>query len=275
MDERLDERPRPDEAQGAKYSLGGGVGAFLAMGAVDLFAHLGPTGLVVAAIVGIATYRHGHEVIEQVSAQVPLPKRTPKHERLPRERVWWHKALGMETPTGEADDTEEVALEEVAPATEIFADSAQEDDTPSMERITVEAAIAHTTRNSYQVYVGRSLTDDIGRAMKMGFRGKHLKFIGASQRGKSSEVAALMTIIAATHDPAHVQVAILDLEDKTGRLLADLPHIKRIRVNGRETRLHATDVDQVLEYLGYITRFMEFRYQMAPAVLAQQPLLIV
>ena len=83
MEERLVDMPeeieeQKQEAAPAKYSLGGGVGAFLAMGAVDLFAHLGPTGLVVAAIVGIAAYRHAPEVLEQIGKEVPLPKRAPK-----------------------------------------------------------------------------------------------------------------------------------------------------------------------------------------------------
>ena len=83
MQERRDfpeeiEEQDQEETTPAKYSLAGGVGAFLAMGAVDLFAHLGPTGLVVAAIVGIAAYRHAPEVLEQIGKEVPLPKRAPK-----------------------------------------------------------------------------------------------------------------------------------------------------------------------------------------------------
>lgn len=249
----------------------------VAMGLIDLLAHLGPTGLLVGGIASYVAWKHGPELYEQVRELLPLPAEVEPVEQvqqIPGRRSLLDRALGR-YPQMDTDDTEEVALEEVAPANEIFTEDATKDDGPTMERITVENAIKHTDHNSYQVYVGRSLTDDIGRAKKMGFRGKHLKFIGASQRGKSSEIAALMTIIAATHDPAHVQVAILDLENKTGRLFADLPHIKRIRVDGKAVRLHATDVDQVLEYLIYITKFMELRYKTAPAVLAQQPILIV
>ena len=107
------------------------------------------------------------------------------------------------------------------------------------------------------------------------FRGKHLKFIGASQRGKSSEVGALLTQMIATHTPDHVQIAPLDLEDRTGRLFADSPHIKRIRVDGKEVRLHAHDVDQVLEYLTYIAKFMDVRYKLPQSELERQPILIV
>jgi hypothetical protein len=267
----------------------GGAGVTLAvMSIADVVGHMGLTGLVVSGLASYVVWRHGPEVYSLVGQEIGLPDVSARFRRKdagalnPKKRTLWQKAWNIhpQIPTKAEEGTEEETqdeeiIEENSLRAEIFTEDVTEDDSPTMERITVEEAIKHTDHNSYQVYVGRSLTDDIGRAMKMGFRGKHLKFIGASQRGKSSEIAALMTIIAATHDPAHVQVAILDLEDKTGRFFADLPHIKRIRVNGKEVRLHATNVDRVLEYLIYITKFMEFRYKMAPAVLAQQPILIV
>ena len=113
MEERMIDMPEEIEEQEqgaapAKYSLGGGIGAFLAMGAVDVFAHLGPTGLIVAAIVGIAAYRHTPEVVEQVAKEIPLPKRSPKqndttHE--PERPSLWQRALGFEQVI-ESDDLE-------------------------------------------------------------------------------------------------------------------------------------------------------------------------
>jgi hypothetical protein len=269
-------------------TLGGAGATLVAMGLLDIVGHLGLTGLVVGGLASYVVWRHGPEVYSLVGRETGLSDISARFRRKDegtsnlKQRTWWQKAwnihqqLPTEAGDGSEEETqeEEISEERTLPAN-IFAEETTEDDGPAMARITVEEAIKHTDSNSYQVYVGRSLTDEIGRAMKMGFRGKHLKFIGASQRGKSSEIAALLSIIAATHDPTHVQVAILDLEDKTGRLFADLPHIKRFRVNGREVRLHATNVDQVLEYLIYVTKFMEFRYQMAPTVLAQQPMFIV
>jgi hypothetical protein len=282
MEERIDMREETqdqeqEQAVPAKYSLGGGVGAFLAMGAVDVFAHLGPTGLVVAAIIGVATYRHGHEVIEQIGKEVPLPKRAPKPDndtetvKLPL----WQRALGLQVPQEVTGLRRESVTVPHFDASAVFAERVEEDQN-TIGRITIEQAVAHTDRNSYEVYVGRSLTDDgVGRARRVSFRDRHMKYIGASQRGKSSLVAALLTMIAATHDPLHVQFAILDLENLTGRLFADVPHIKRLRVSGTEVRLHATDPDQVLEYLVYLVKFMEYRYQLEPNALAQQPILIV
>jgi hypothetical protein len=282
-DETTTESPASEQR-----TLGGAGVTFVVMGLLDVVGHLGLTGLVVSSLASYVVWRHGPEVYSLVGREIGLSDVSARFRRSragasnPRKRTLWQKAWNIhpQIPAGAGDDTEEATQHEeiiekrLLPA-RIFTEETSEDDGPTMQRITVEEAIKHTVHNSYQVYVGRSLTDDIGRAMKMGFRGKHLKFIGASQRGKSSEIAALMTIIAATHDPAQVQVAILDLEDKTGRLFADLAHIKRIRVDGREVRLYATHVDQVLEYLIYITKFMEFRYRMEPAVLAQQPILIV
>jgi DNA segregation ATPase FtsK/SpoIIIE-like protein len=268
----------------------GGAGVTLAvMSIADVVGHMGLTGLVVGGLASYVVWRHGHEVYSLLGREIGLSEMSArfKHKETgasnPKKRTLWQKAWNIhpqvpsEAEDGIVEDTrdEKETIEEYTRPAEIFAEDTTEVDGPAMRRITIEEAIKHIDSNSYQVYVGRSLTDENGRAMKMSFRGKHLKFIGASQRGKSSEIAALMSIIAATHDPAHVQVAILDLEDKTGRLFADLPHIKRIRVNCNEVRLHATTVDQVLEYLIYITKFMEFRYQMAPAVLAQQSIFIV
>jgi FtsK/SpoIIIE family len=273
------ESPTPEQR-----TLGGAGLTLAVMSIMDVVGHLGLTGLVVSGLASYVVWRHGPEVYSLLGREIGLSEMSARFKRKnadapnPKQRTMWQKAWNIhpQEPTeAEGDKRDKETMEEHALSAGIFAEDAAEDDGQTMARITVEEAIKHTERNSYHVYVGRSLTDENGRAMKMGFRSKHLKFIGASQRGKSSEIAALLTIITATHDPGHVQVAILDLEDKTGRLFADLPHIKRLRINGKEVRLHATNVDQVLEYLIYITKFMEFRYQMAPAVLVQQPIFIV
>ena len=253
------------------------------MGLIDVIGHMGPTGLVVSGLASYVVWRHGPEVYHLVQHELGLPELGARFGRKKEpgfnKRTFWQKAWNIYPQVEEAEDEAQTgALEDIGAAArpEIFADPTQERSGPVMERITVEEAIAHTERNSYQVYVGRSLTDDgVGRAVKTGFGDRHMKFIGASQRGKSSMVAALLTTIAATHDPSHVQFAILDLENLTGRLFADVPHIKRLRVDGAEVRLHATNPDQVLEYLVYLVKFMEYRYHLSPNDLARQPILIV
>src|SRR5215467_10483594 len=54
-------------------SLTYGTGTFLAVGAVDLLAHLGPTGLVVGGIIAYAAAKHGPELVEQVRENLPSP----------------------------------------------------------------------------------------------------------------------------------------------------------------------------------------------------------
>ena len=53
-------------SQSMKY----GAGTFLTIGAIDLLAHLGPTGLVVGGLGAIVAGRHGPEIYAQVRAHV-------------------------------------------------------------------------------------------------------------------------------------------------------------------------------------------------------------
>ena len=107
-----------------------------------------------------------------------------------------------------------------------------------IERITIDQMVRHTTRNSYEVYIGRSLTRPGNKAVKINFYKRHIKLIGASQHGKSSMAASLLEAIIRTHDNEHVLLALLDLENKTSRLFADAPHIAELFV-GNKLDLHA------------------------------------
>ena len=53
-----------------------------------------------------------------------------------------------------------------------------------------------------------------------------------------------------THDPQHVLVALLDLEDQTSRLFATIPHLAEVLIDDQPILLHARTREQVLEYLG-------------------------
>src|SRR5579859_5613586 len=46
---------------------------FVTMGMIDLLAHLGPTGLVLAGMAALVAYRHGPEVASQVRGIFPSP----------------------------------------------------------------------------------------------------------------------------------------------------------------------------------------------------------
>src|SRR5260221_9342869 len=67
--EQLEEkRPLP-----LKQSLSFGVGTFLTVGTIDLFAHLGPTGLVIGGIAAYVAAKHGPDLASQVREVLPSP----------------------------------------------------------------------------------------------------------------------------------------------------------------------------------------------------------
>lgn len=148
-------------------------------------------------------------------------------------------------------------------------------DTAQIRRATIDEICEHITYNSYWIYLGRSLTADGNPAVPICIYKKHIKLIGASQKGKSSMAAALLEIITRTHDPQHVRIALLDLEDQTSNLFANVPHLGRVTVEGRKILLHARSREQVLEYLTYIVKIMDFRYTLTRAEVAKQPILLV
>src|SRR5260221_2408204 len=92
-----EEEKRPSNiVQQAKYA-----GAtFATVGAVDVLAHLGPTGLFVGGLLAFVAYRHGPELVEGVRHYIPTTLSTPvSHEHIPErtasgERSFWDRALG-------------------------------------------------------------------------------------------------------------------------------------------------------------------------------------
>lgn len=64
------------------------------------------------------------------------------------------------------------------------------------------------------------------------------------------------------------------MENKTGRLFADLPHLLRIRVDDRVVTMHAKDADQVLQYLEYLVLLIDWRYTLPEDELDRMPLVI-
>ena len=266
----------------------GGAGVTLAvMGLIDVLGHMGPTGLVVSGLASYVVWRHGPEVYGLVQHELGLPDLAArfgrKKERVPNKRTFWQKAWNIH-PQGarrrrHAGDRgrrhRENTQRRLREGDSVFTAPSASTEVPGVSRITIEQAVEHTTRNSYEVWIGRSLSRPINPAVKINFYKRHLKLIGASQHGKSSMAAALLDAITRTHDPSVVQVALLDLEDKTGRLFADLPHIARVRKHGEAVRLHARSYEQVLEHLGYISALIDLRYGMSDEEIERQTLLIV
>ena len=276
MDERITQQNNENEREEVapapeKHSLSGALGTLATMGLVDMLAHLGPTGLLVGGIASYVVWKHGPEVYEQLGAQLPLPAMPELPHKKQGSRSFWDRALGRHPRVVEST-VDAVEQEEDDP---VFAAPITESEVPGVPRITVEQIVAHLERNSYEVYIGRSMSRPHHPAVKINFYKRHLKLIGASQHGKSSMAAALLDAITRTHDPDRVQVALLDLEDKTSRLFAHLPHIARVRKHGEAIRLHARSYEQVLEYLGYVSALIEYRYGLSGDELEQQPILLV
>ena len=276
----------------------------LVAGMVDLFAHLGPTGLVVGGIAAYVAARHGphlytqaREALLPASSSVSLPpSRQAGEGRGQRERQsegsssrsgssssrsMLDRALGRfpeEAAAGDEDTTgvcEEGDADQQREEDTPFAQVAFPTEVPGVPRLTLEQIVAHTEPNSYSVYLGRSLTLPRQPAVKISFFKRHLKLLGASQHGKSSMAAFLLDAIARTHEPQRVQFALLDLEDKTGRLFAHLPHVARVKKDGQLIRLHARSYEQVLLHLGYLSALIDYRYALSEEELERQPLVIV
>lgn len=158
---------------------------------------------------------------------------------------------------------------------DLFTHEERSGEVPGIERITVDQMVEHTVYNSYDVYLGRSLTRPGNKAVKINFYKRHIKLIGASQHGKSSMAAALLEAITRTHDNEHVLLALLDLEHKTSRLFANVAHIAELYVGEKIVDLHARSYEEVLERLELICELIDYRYTLSEQELDALPILIV
>lgn len=273
--------------------MGAGAATLIAEPALAM-AHQGGLGIIVGLVIGAVAYGIVDEVEQRTGGQLALPGRlqplaTEKaaHENGGKSKLnLAHRLLVgksvREAEAAEADDTAvvpEEELETTAPNDDeedpAFAHTAESTEVPGVPRLTIEQMVSHTERNSYEVYIGRSLTRPKNPAVKINFYKRHLKLIGASQHGKSSEAAAILEAILRTHDPKHVQVSLLDLEDKTSRLFADAPHLLKMRVDGEIVRFHARSYEEVLKHLEYLSSVIDHRYTLSQEELDRLPLIIV
>ncbi len=264
-----------------KHSAAFAGSTLVTMGLVDVLAHLGPTGLLVGGIASYVAWKHGPELYEQVQETFPFLAHTGQTEsaeqRTPRSgRSFVDRALGR-YPKQELEAQQEPEAELPMPDDEsaVFVSTSAQTEVPGVPRITLPQIVAHTERNSFEVFIGRSMSRPHHPAVKINFYKRHIKLIGASQHGKSSMAAALLDAITRTHDPELVQIALFDLEDRTSRLFAGLPHITRIRKHGETIRLHARSYEQVLEHLEHVSALIDYRYALPDEELEKQPLVIV
>jgi hypothetical protein len=270
----------PERTPVTQMAMWGG-GAFGMVSLISLLSHAGATGIVIAALAALVASRHGQQGLEAIHDNLELPgvidkKITEQKQNKRKSRSYLDRALGrFPDPLVEEDNEGETQSAKQAVEQDIFTPLDEQVQTPSIERITVEQMVEHTERNAYRVYIGRSLTRPGNPAVQIGFYKRHLKIIGASQKGKSTMAACLIDTISQSHDPSLIQFAILDLEDRTGKLFDMLPHVARVRKDGRTIDLHARNKEEVLAHLGYLCALTEYRYTLPLDVLEQQPLLIV
>jgi FtsK/SpoIIIE family len=271
-----------------KYAAGG---TLLATLPFDVLAHFGPTGLLVGGMLSYVVYRHGHEAYDMARDTFPfLPAlssgRDPGDEKVtnlpaptgtPGKRSLTDRMFGIhpeQTDQGSANaDGQETAQQKDATG---FVTVDRSSEVPGVPRYTVEEIASHIVRNSYQIYIGRSLKIPGNPAISISFYRRHLKVIGASQKGKSSMAGALLKIILKTHDPEHVLVALLDIENRTSKLFENDPHIARVRFSdGKETVLHARSKEQVIEHLELLVEILEYRATLTVAQVRALPLIVI
>jgi hypothetical protein len=103
----------------------------------------------------------------------------------------------------------------------------------------------------------------------------HGKLIGASGFGKSTCMYIMLKQTAEMNSSHRLQLALLDLEHKTSRLLENYPHIASLRVGKRLIQMVATDADTVAEYLGHLKRELDRRAGLSERELTKQPILLI
>jgi len=128
-------------------------------------------------------------------------------------------------------------------------------------------------RNSFQVPLGNSLREN--GPVIVGIDDVHIRVIGSSRKGKSCLAAAIIDLVTRTHDPEVMSVAILDMENKTGKLFEDTDHLAVVNTGRKEVELHARNPVQVAEYLHLIRTEMDRRYSLSEAEQARQPHMLV
>jgi hypothetical protein len=238
--------------------------------------------------------RESTQVAEMTGRVVEMAVPMPEEGRDQSKEAKLKRLLGLKSmpslpslssiiPPRQSQNTQETASdrqEDVLPVESVQepvsdARAAKTPATRDVARLPIEAIVGSTEQNSYNVCIGRSLTKDGNPPAQINFYKQHFKFIGASQKGKSSMVAAFLDIVTQTHDPDHVLIALLDLEDQTSRLFAHLDHVAEVETDKGRVLLHARDHEEVLEHLEYVVSAMNNRYELTKSQLMQEPILLV
>jgi hypothetical protein len=144
---------------------------------------------------------------------------------------------------------------------------------PQVAQPTLRECIEAVVPNSYNLCFGRDR--ETGNLIVASFNERHLRIIGASQRGKSAAAAALMHILIKTHSPEMVQLALLDLENQTCHLFENAPHVAYYRLNGENIKLVARSPEEVAGKLRLLVEMLNDRYTMSKRQVQALPLTII
>jgi hypothetical protein len=272
--------PMEEKTYPVKHSAAFAGSTLVTMGLVDLLAHLGPTGLLVGGLASYVAWKHGPEIYTYVREKLPSqtppePSEAAEQQSHKRGRSMMDRALGRFPDELETGDQVQDEVEPEMEQANLFVKRQQQQEEHALRRLTIEEICEHVKRNSYKIFIGRSLTSATHHAVQISIDKRHFKFIGASQKGKSSMAAAFLEIITRTHDPEHVMLALLDLEDQTSKLLADKPHIAELLIDDKLLLLHARTREQVVEYLNHIVALMDYRYSLSKHEVIDGPILLV
>lgn len=268
----------------AKYAAIAGVPSLLIL---ELLNAKGP-GFAIAGLVGYGAWHFSDRIRDARSERrADHQQKTPQpFSKRVQSAIYWlgtgHAMPEASERDGRSEDVEgtiETTMNDTTtPSTEEDAlftlDLA--DDTNGVARLTIEQIVRKCEPNSYKIFIGRSMTKPGNKAIRINFYKQHFRFIGASQRGKSSMVAAFLDIVTQTHDSEHVRLVLLDKEDQTSNLFAHLPHVLLMKkADGRTVKLHARNEDQVLQYLEHCVAIMKHRYTMNKAKVLALPIILI
>lgn len=219
-EEQLNEHLEDQQPVPLSQSLGFGAGTFLTVGAVDLLAHLGPTGLVVGGILAYVAAKHGPEFASQVSGALrPVPSRQPGIEAPRRNggRSLIDRALGRfpEAPVPEAELQAETQRHSRAGEIEDQAQNEAKDD----------AMIVYVAKDPrLALSLAPHFLPDVNIVLREGIFACGCK--GSGKTGVLAKIIEQIMLIAAQFDPARrgIPGVVFDKEGDLESLLEVLPN---------------------------------------------------
>src|SRR5882672_309019 len=115
---QTNDQPEEQKTYPLGQKMGFGAGTLAAAGVLDLFAHLGPTGLVVGGILAYVAAQHGPEMADQLVKSLNLKAESESEsseEPQPARRTgrsFWDRALGRYPEESDQEQPHEAAFDQ-------------------------------------------------------------------------------------------------------------------------------------------------------------------